>query len=172
MNNFVRYLGEFDAQSERYDFPLGNATELSPEERALLEQFALVRRDGAAGFERPGVAHRLAYKLVALAVRAAVFARREKCGDLLRDGLIGLVLDNGCIDYRDLLMALCIIEDCAQELHVDLTFELTAIQPFARRETWETIAGGFLVRPPEMRTLKTFGVRRLDANGPWYGLLD
>jgi hypothetical protein len=116
---------------------------------------------------RPKISFEDAYRLTILAVRMAVLAVRTQNRELLRAGLIGLVIDDSEVDWRDFLGALSIIEDCARRLGLDFYAEVLFLLGFTSRSRKETIQNGYFSRALAFRSPDVFGFA---AVGPDFNL--
>jgi len=107
-----------------------------------------------------------AYFLVNFARRMAVYAARIGDVAILKRCVLGFVFDENLVEWRDILMDLSIVEDCAVRLGADLDTALKANLQFASDKRRETI-NGYCSRPPEMRGLK---VMRIAVSGSGHEL--
>lgn len=98
-----------------------------------------------------------AYFLVNFARRMAVYGARINDVDVLTRCTLGFVLDENLVEWRDILIDLSILEDCAVRLGADTEAVLEASLRFASDKRRETIRG-YCSRPPEMRGLKVMRV--------------
>ena len=98
------------------------------------------------------------FHLVTFAVRMAIFAARTNAISTIRSGALGLVLDNGFVDPREILIQLSIVEDCARRLGTDLESVVRPHIHLATERRRGTIIDGYLSRTPGMRGLKITGV--------------
>lgn len=96
--------------------------------------------------------------LVTFAVRMAILAARTNTISDIRSGTLGLVIDNGIVDGREILIQLSIVEDCALRLGTDLESIVRPHIHLATEKRRETIVDGYLSRTPGMRGLKIMGV--------------
>lgn len=97
------------------------------------------------------------YLLLDFAVRSAIYAVRAGSPRALHNGAFALVLDRDLLDYRDVLVALSVIEDCALRLGSDLKSSITPVLGIATEKRRDTIMG-YLGRPPELRGLGVMGM--------------
>jgi hypothetical protein len=97
-----------------------------------------------------------AYLLLDLAVRTAIFAARAELPHTLHNGALFLVLDGDLLDYRDVLRALSIVEDCAQRLGSDLGSSIEHVISLATETRRRTIMD-YLRRSPAFRGLRVMG---------------
>ena len=114
-----------------------------------------------------------AYSLVIFAVRMAIHAVRTGDPRLLRAGLIGLVVDDSLVDWRDILAACSIIEDCASRLGIDFRHDIEKVVDLATERRQETIVSGFLQREPRMRKPDVMGYTPKEGpDGLYYVRID
>ena len=145
-----------DAVPNSYPFPMGGETEIPTEsEKKLLhsiqESMSLSNQDWPSVDEK--VRH--AYQCAVFAVRMAVYAVRMNDRRILKAGAFGLVFSNGQIDWRDLLKALSIIDDCCKRLNVELE---KALPESVNRNGMQDTIKGYLLRESEMRDLDVMGI--------------
>lgn len=98
-----------------------------------------------------------AYFLVNFARRMAVYAARINEVGILKRCTLGFVFDENLVEWRDILMDLSIVEDCAVRLGTDIQEAFAENLRFASDKRRETITG-YCSRPPEMRGLKVMRV--------------
>jgi hypothetical protein len=98
-----------------------------------------------------------AYFLVNFARRMAVFAARTNDVDILIRCTIGFVFDDSLVEWRDILIDLSIVEDCAIRLGTDLVTAMEGSLRFASDKRRDTIVG-YYSRPQEMRGLEVMRV--------------
>jgi hypothetical protein len=101
------------------------------------------------------VAH--GYSLIQFAIRMAVLAVRRDNPDILITSLPGLILDDDKVDWRDILRALSIIENCAVRLGIEFRPAVENLCQFATPKRRHTIVEGYLVRSPDMRDVRVMG---------------
>lgn len=130
----------------------------------LADDVSLVR-SRFLGSETRSINIRRAYLLTFFAVRMAVYGVRSQNAQVVELGLLGLVLDDNLVDYREVLKALVIIEDCAKRLGLDLGTILGRYLHLASAKRRETIEE-YLSRTPEWRGLRIMGIiaKGSDAN--------
>lgn len=107
-----------------------------------------------------------AYFLVNFARRMAVFAARTNAVEILSRCALGFVLDDALVEWRDILIDLSIVEDCAIRLGSDLEAAMAECLRYASDKRRETIIGYFS-RPTEMRGLV---VMRVEVSGAGHEL--
>jgi hypothetical protein len=95
------------------------------------------------------------YHLSIFAVRTAVFAAQSSSPEVYRDALFASMIDDN-VDYRDLLGALSIMEDCANRLGLDFSAELDAAFVIATTERQHIIRDVYLETSAELRTPQIF----------------
>jgi hypothetical protein len=138
------------------EFPLGGNIEIPlPVEEQLASVIAEMHpanSDHIAAI-RDELSRRQAYSLVTFAVRMSVSAVRTNSAPTLHCALLGLVLDDCLVDWRDILIALSIIEECAVRLGVDFANCMASIRDVAVDDRVTTIFDGYLSRPKEMRSV-------------------
>ena len=134
-----------------------------PAELALLgaiERSVPVAAEEVASI-RSGLTLWQGYLLLCFALRMGVYAVHTNNRAALYAGTFGLVADGDLVDWKDVLIYLSIVEDCASRLGTDLE---SAVRPhihLASEERRETIAE-YVSREPEMRGL---GVMRVAVSG-------
>ena len=91
----------------------------------------------------------------------AILAARKRAVHILSASIFGIIVDDNLVDWRDTLVALLVIEDCAIRLGTELDL---VVQDAARvaSERRRSIIAGYLARPAEMRRIK---VMRIEAIG-------
>ncbi|GEM_PF-6160229 len=102
-----------------------------------------------------------AYTLPAFSLRMAIYAVRTNAIQALRAGTFGLVIDNDLKDWRDVLLSLSIVEDCASRLGTDLHSVMQNAIKVATDQRRDTI-NAYISRPPDWRGL---GIMRVEAFG-------
>ena len=145
-----------DSVPKSFPFPMGGDTTIPTSfEEELLSSITAAMDAGCQEWPSVGNAIRGGYQSAVFAVRMAVYAARESDSRILEAGLYGLVFSNGQVDYRDLLKALSIIDDCCQRLNVELANVLPAHVDLNGMQ--DTIKG-YLLRDAEMREIDVMGI--------------
>jgi hypothetical protein len=143
-----------------YDFPLGGTVPiLSDAEHRLVGEITMAMPIATDAVQeiRAGLSRLEAYALVIFAIRSAVAAVRCEDSVILRAGLVGIVIDDELVDWRDILRALALIESCAGRLKVEFAEAIHALsEAFATRGRRETVRG-YLERTPDMRRAEVMG---------------
>lgn len=111
----------------QWSFPEGDINSLPTESElrvfAVLEQSSLVPRE-----ELVPIVTRLnsfnSYNFAIFAIRMAILAVRTGDARPFRLGLVGMVVDEGGIDWRDVIRALSLLEHCASMLGLNLRDEI------------------------------------------------
>ena len=98
-----------------------------------------------------------AHQLSIFSVRMAILAARTNSLRLFDAALYGFIIDDGFDDWRDILRYLSIIEDCANRIGIDFGAKLEEFKNLMGEELKKTVFKGYLVRPPEMRTVAVMG---------------
>jgi hypothetical protein len=107
---------------------------------------------------------KLAYSLVILTVRFVLYSVRISSPRLFRLSLPFLLADDNLVDWRDILVAASIIDDCARHLSIDFSSEIQSLLGYATERRRDTILCGYLSRDTEMKQTDVFGV--LPRTGP------
>ncbi len=145
-----------------YDFPLGGEVAIPIDaERDLLTALPASVSVELLGMIRPTIQRQDAYTLVIFAVRMAVFAARTKDPIPIKKSLWLLCVDDNEVDWRDVLVALAIIEDCSTNSGTDFRNSLEEVADLAPHRRQHTLREGYLGRTPEMRAVETFGYQVL-----------
>lgn len=148
------------------EFPIGTGIDIPtiPERELLAALRALDPiSDGAIDGIRAQLGTRDAYAMVTFAVRMAVHAARIQDGATLKAALAGLVMDDGIVDWRDILVALSIVEDCAQRTEVQFDSAIREVAKLASAQRRSTIVDGYLTRSPDMRRVEVMGFEAVDT---------
>jgi hypothetical protein len=97
-----------------FDLPMGGdlPIPLPPEERILKLMSGGIPPLDLSKF-RSTLNLNAAYRLLVFAVRMAVHAVRSRSREIFEKSTLALTLENGLMDWRDLLRVLSIFEDCA-----------------------------------------------------------
>jgi hypothetical protein len=103
------------------------------------------------------------YKLLSFSMRMAIHAVRGKIPAALEDSLFGLVVDDDLADWRDVLCALSVVNDCSRRLSLDFDSRIREVAAAATERHRGTIVDGYLSREPVMRRV---GVMGFEAVGP------
>jgi len=98
-----------------------------------------------------------AYSLVIFAVRMAILGARTNRSQTLVGGLLGLVIDDDILDWRDIVRALSIIDYCGSCLGIDFGRAIDRFLPLASMRRQQIIRDGYLGREPEMRAIDFMG---------------
>jgi hypothetical protein len=154
IHSFVR---SFPKEAE---FPLGGELEIPTQaERNLLRVLESGRPFPASTIAslRSELGIHDAYALVIFSVRMAVFAVRRNEAKPLLLGLMGLVIDDGKVDWRDILSALSIVENCAARLGIAFAPAMEEFYPLASPQRRDTIKDGYFAREPDMRKIEIMG---------------
>jgi hypothetical protein len=96
------------------------------------------------------------YDLLIFAVRMGVLAARTNTPRTLLLSLVGLVIDNS-LDFRDVLTALSIMENCATRLGIDFCKTTQDLRSLASDRRWKTIGEGYCARERAWREIGIFG---------------
>lgn len=105
------------------------------------------------------------YDVSIFAVRLAIFAARTGDSTILKTGLLPLIAAGLQLDWRDMLRALAIFENCAARIGCDFRQALEcAIKPIQDESLLTTITGYF-ARSDEMREIDVMGFRQI-GEGP------
>jgi hypothetical protein len=143
-----------------YDFPLGgsDAIPIEPEKR-LLEALARIGQFELAEIPvvRQALTIRDAYSLVTFTTRMAIFSVRSGSTVPILTTIAMIVIDDGLVDWRDVLTALSIIEDCAARMSLDIGELLNSVIPLATEKRRHSIRNGYLGRPVAMRSPAVMG---------------
>jgi hypothetical protein len=162
-------INEFCAKcGNEMDFPDGGEIEVpQPLEADLL---ATIRRNKP--FNSSEIAElrirgdvQKAYSMVIFAVRTAIWAYREESFQILSDGAIGLILDEDLVDYRDMLGALAIIDECATRMGTTLTSLMAEVEAFAMPKRLVTIKEEYLSRTEKMKSVAVMGFKAVEMEG-------
>lgn len=109
------------------------------------------------------------YSLVIYSVRMSVYSARLMEPTPLLTALPALVIDDNSVDWRDILMILSIIEDCASRLRLNASIVLEEVAKIASPVRSHTICDGYLSRAASMRTVHVMGFDTIeDQNGLQY----
>ncbi len=150
-----------DAVPNSYPFPMGDGIEIPMEsEKELLGAIQNSMKDPNQDWPSVGEKVRQGYQCAVFAVRMAVYAVRDNDKSILEAGAYGLVFSNGQVDWRDLLKALSIIDDCCRRL--GLMLENVLPNSVDRNGMRETIKG-YLLRDSEMREIDALGIHTEDT---------
>jgi hypothetical protein len=96
-----------------------------------------------------------AHTLVVFAVRMAIHSVRVNDPGILIDCANALVVDNDLADYRDILVALSIIDECARRVGLDGTVIFDTVANVATAERRDLIRKGYINRTPGMKAAIT-----------------
>ena len=105
-----------------------------------------------------------AYSLVTFAARLAVHAVRIGDASQLEIVLPMLIVDDCVVDWRDILVAMAIIEDCAIRLGIDFAACVQNVTQFATVRRRRTIEEGYLSRPRTRREVEVMGYRAVGVD--------
>ena len=156
-----------------FSFPLGGNTPIPFAAEFELAQF-LLNGKMLTAYElatvRSALTFRQAYYWVIFSVRIAVNSVRISECNLIEASTWGVVIEDGLVDWRDLLVALSIIEDCASRVGVNFQQLLENKIGLGSEKLQKTIRDGYLARSPEMRSTKVMGYVAID-NGSNFGYL-
>jgi hypothetical protein len=95
--------------------------------------------------------------LITFAVRMVIHAARTGDPEPLTTALPLLAVDEEA-DFRDVLLALSVVEECGRRLGLDVDALLQSVAPLAGPRRRHTILRGFLSRDPGYRTTQVFGL--------------
>lgn len=155
-----------------YHFPTGGSSPIPSGDELLLLEALKSRRPTQRADLKP-IADQIdpgaAYSLVIFAVRMAIHSARQRESSALLAALPALVVDDDFVDYRDLLGALSIIEDCAARIGLDASAVFEQVAGLASPRRSGTIRNGYLARTPDMRIPAVMGFRAVeDKDGLQY----
>jgi hypothetical protein len=166
--SFVSSLREFlQSLPRNFNFPLGGPSVIpsTPEQNLLTALEGNPQIDPAElALFRQHLNVRDAYSLVTFAVRMAVWAVRSESPQRLRAGLFTVVIDDGTVDWRDILRALAILEDCSARLGLNFKTEIGQRLDLATDRRRRLISESYLSRQPAMRSPAAMGFRA-DGSG-------
>jgi hypothetical protein len=118
---------------------------------------------------RPSLDMAATYALVTFGVRAAIRAVRSGSGDLVTISALSLLLDDAVLDWRDVIVALAIVEDCANRLHLNLKEVMDRYIRLATEQRKQTVSQGWFSRPAAERTPSVGGfLARIGPGGLEY----
>lgn len=138
----------------------------APTEQMLLEtlkQYSPINSHDLATV-RQGLGVRHAYSLMIFAVRMAIHGARTGSADVIRMGMLGLAVDDGVVDWRDVLIALSLVEDCASRLGLDFGEEIEKLASLATEERKRIMLEGYLPRSSEMRAIDVMGFKATEGS--------
>ena len=139
-------------------FPMGDDPIPTGAESRIHEWIAdapLITRDQIASV-RSGLTRNQAYNLVGFSLRSLVRFAREQNPERMPSVLFALVVDDDLVDWRDMLGALSIAEDCLRRHDHSFSELITALRPLASERRQSTI-DGYLSRSAEMRSPEVMG---------------
>lgn len=142
------------------DFPLGKPLPIpTGSELLFLEEIQVASAISTIQLDsiRKDLSIAQGYQLVIFAIRMAILAVRISRPDFLVSSLIGIVADDDAVDYRDVLRAIAIIEDCASRLRIDFDSEIKNACRFASARRRSLILQGYLSRPVDMKGIAVMG---------------
>ena len=154
-----------DSCGHEYEFPCGGDVPIPADtETALAAAFRDAPPSRAEDYSelRSSLSFRNCYACVTFGVRMAILAVRTDDIALLKVAMYGLILDNGQMDYRDMLGALAIVEECANRLGQDFTTEVSAVYDLIEDADVRATLDGYLSRSPEMRDVEVMGFTVID----------
>ena len=134
-----------------------------PEESALVGRLPLTSQRLLIDTLRIQVDGDMAYGLVSLATRLAILSVRNGDPELLKKGLWGILVDDGLVDWRDILRALSVIDDCARRVGFPIEPFLRESAEFATEKRKHTILEGYLSRPSALRMPEIMGLKARGA---------
>jgi hypothetical protein len=140
-------------------FPTGKPHSIPTDaELAFHENFEKIRLSPeVVNALQPLLTSRDALSLIIFAVRMAIFAVRRHDKNLIEKAIWAICLDNNIADWRDALVALAIIEDCAKRLSMDFGTLIGKWLYLAPPKRLRTIEEGYLARSNAMRTVQVMG---------------
>ena len=95
-------------------------------------------------------------RFLGYAANMAVLAVRQNAPDLIEQGLVALVIEDGTADWRDSVVALFQLCHSAGKLGMDVAATFAKIAQLAEPGVIKKEMNGFPLRPPESRSLKAF----------------
>ncbi|HWE92735.1 MAG TPA: hypothetical protein VG269_02070 [Tepidisphaeraceae bacterium] len=128
----------------------------------IFETLVLRSRDDVTAIAGELSTHQ-AYVLATFSVRMAIFAARTNALLELHASTFGMVIDDNLLDWRDVLVALSVIEDCAVRIGTDLSSIMQGAINVASDRRRYTIVSDYLSRSPEMRGIKVMGIEALGS---------
>lgn len=151
-----------------YEFPAGgcNAPLSTLEERLLL----VMQSKGIADVDKFRTLSNVrkpkdCYSIVIFGVRLAILSVRRSCPIVYHQGVIALAAGSGSVDYRDLLGAFSIFENCGDRLNIRFQDEMAAVvtDDAKLRSTLD----GYFSRPSSMRTTDVMGFVESGQSADW-----
>ncbi len=97
------------------------------------------------------------YALVIFSVRLAILAVRKRQPSTYLTGLVALVAGSPKVDWRDVLVAFAIFDDCGNRLGVDFQTEVELVAVWWRRNSTSIHNDGFFSRDAIMRRVDVMG---------------
>lgn len=163
LNQLIR--GLIDSYPRDFSFPLGDDLSIPlNSELAFLEAnpITAIKTADLSG-ARLSLTLRDAYCLASFAVRVSVYAVRTNAPQCIEPGVLCLVLDDNIIDWRDVLAAISLVDDCANRLRVNLYSLFLNVAQLATEERQGTIFRGYFSRSAEARRISVFGYRAVET---------
>jgi hypothetical protein len=161
-NDLKRTVAQFVAACGRdYEFPAGGRIGLLTEPEEYL--YASLQHKGRSDAERiqamsVGLGWSECYSIVVFGVRLAVLAVRRFDTEAYRAGVLALIASSPKVDWRDVLGAFAIFENCGNRLGIDFQSELEAAVKHSDEAKLRSTMEGFFSRAEAMRSVDVMGL--------------
>lgn len=143
-----------------YEFPAGGENEiLTPPEEKLYSalQTESIPEAEKVSVLRVGFDWSDCYSIVIFSVRLAVLAVRNTQPEIYKLGVLALVAGIPKLDWRDVLGAIAIFENCGSRLGIRLQDELKLVSYLTKGGDVQSTIDGFFSRADEMRSIEVMG---------------
>lgn len=147
-----------------YEFPAGGQQELlTSQEAGLLEtlrhcELSIEQQISQLASNRNWSD---CYSIVVFGVRLAILAVRTNDAAVYRTGITALVAGCPKVDWRDVLGAFSIFEECGKRLSLEFQKEVESIAPYGGVEKLRSTLDGFFSRDEEMRAVDVMGFKEI-----------
>lgn len=144
-----------------YAFPAGGKTEMLTSPETALKEVLSSGSISDAGKVRAlsaGLDWDACYSVVIFGVRLAVLAVRSGEPELYRLGVLALAAGSPKVDWRDVLGAFAIFENCGARLGVHFQAELESVVLFSEEAKLRPTIEGYFSRADELRTVEVMGL--------------
>ena len=152
--------GFLESCGRDYEFPAGGKNEmLTPSETAL---HVAIKPDTISDSEKirtlsEGFDWEACYSVVIFGVRLAVLAVRRDTPELYKLGVLALVAGSPKVDWRDVLGAFAIFDNCGARLRLQFQAEVESVVEFTDEAKLRSTMDGYFSRSDEMRSVEVMG---------------
>ena len=105
--------------------------------------------------------------MVIFSIRLAVLAVRTAAPSTYKCGVLALAAGSPKVDWRDVLGAFALFENCGKRLGIHFQDELETVIPFTDEVKLRSTIDGFFSRTDDMRAVDVMGIVECGYGSGW-----